>query len=65
VTLKNDGTATWKPTTVDFTYLSGPKFQKISSTIKLTRDILPGESVKLLVDMAATSAKGTQNINWA
>ena len=65
VTLKNDGTATWKPATVDFTYLSGPKFQKTTSTEKLTGDILPGESVKLLVDMAATSSKGTQNINWA
>ena len=65
VTFRNDGTATWKPGTVDFTYLSGPKFQKTSSTIHLTKDVLPGQSVKLLVDMAATSAKGTQNINWA
>jgi len=65
VTLKNDGSATWTPSTVDFTYLSGPKFQKTASTIDLTKDILPGQSVKLLVDMAATSDKGTQNINWA
>jgi hypothetical protein len=65
VTFINDGSATWKPSTVDFTYLSGPKFQKSSSTIKLTQDILPGQSVKLVVDMAATSEKGTQAINWA
>ena len=65
MTLRNDGSATWKPATVDFVYLSGPKFQKNSSTIYLTKDILPGQSVKLLVDMVATSARGMQNINWA
>ena len=64
VTFRNDGTATWKPATVDFIYLSGPKFQKTSNTIKLTKDVLPGQSVKLVVNMAATSARGTQSINW-
>jgi hypothetical protein len=65
VTIRNDGSETWKPTTVDFIYLSGPKFQKTTDVVKLTADVLPGQSVKLSVDMAATSAKGTQNINWA
>jgi ribosomal protein S10 len=65
VTFRNDGTETWKPTTVDFIYLSGPKFQKTSNVIRLKEDVIPGQSVKLLVEMAATSAKGTQNINWA
>jgi Ig-like domain from next to BRCA1 gene len=64
VTFRNDGTETWKPTTVDFIYLSGPKFQKSSDVIKLPTNVLPGQSVNLLVDMAANSAKGTQNINW-
>jgi hypothetical protein len=65
VTFRNDGSETWTPSTVDFTYLSGPKFQKSSSTIKLSKDILPGQSVKLQVDMTANSARGTQAINWA
>ena len=65
LTIRNDGTETWKPSTVDFIYLSGPKFQKSTNVVKLTADVLPGQSVKLSVDMAANSAKGTQNINWA
>lgn len=65
VTIRNDGTETWKPSTVDFIYLSGPKFQKTTNVVKLTADVLPGQSVNLSVDMAANSAKGTQNINWA
>ena len=65
VTFRNDGSETWTPATVDFVYLSGPKFQKSSSTVKLTGDILPGQSVKLVVDMTANSSRGTQAINWA
>jgi hypothetical protein len=65
LTIRNDGTETWKPSTVDFVYLSGPKFQKTANVVKLTADVPPGKSVNLSVDMAANSARGTQNINWA
>jgi drug/metabolite transporter superfamily protein YnfA len=65
VTFRNDGAETWKKAAVDFRYLSGPKFQKSTDVVKLPKDVAPGETVNLLVDMAATSAKGTQNINWA
>jgi hypothetical protein len=64
VTFRNDGAETWKPTTVDFRYLSGPKFQKTTDVVKLPKNVNPGESVNLLVDMAAKSDTGPQNINW-
>ena len=64
VTFRNDGAETWKPTTVDFRYLSGPKFQKTTDVVKLPMNVNPGESVNLLIDMAAKSDTGPQNINW-
>jgi hypothetical protein len=64
VTFRNDGSATWKPSTVFYIYLSGPKFQKGASEVKLTSDVAPGQLVTLTVDMAANSATGLQNINW-
>jgi hypothetical protein len=65
VTLTNTGTKTWSHTSVDFQYLSGAKFQKRVDAIDLTKDIDPGKSVKLIVDMLANTGTGTQSALWS
>jgi hypothetical protein len=53
--IKNGGTETWDHTHVEARYITGTKLQTKNDNVKLPRDVDPGSSVSLSLDMTAPS----------
>jgi len=64
VTLKNNGTKEWTTADIDFKYLSGDKFQKKVDAIDLPSNVSTDDSIKLVVDMVASTGTGTKDASW-
>jgi hypothetical protein len=64
VTLKNIGTKEWTTDNIDFKYLSGDKFQKKVDAIDLPSNVSTDDSIKLVVDMVASTGTGTKDASW-
>ena len=62
--IKNGGTVTWDQTQVEARYITGTKLQTKYDSVKLPRDIPPGKSVKLTLDMTAPADVGTYFSTW-
>ena len=62
--IKNGGTVTWDQTQVEARYITGTKLQTKRDFVKLPRDVEPGSSVKLTMDMTAPSDVGTYYSTW-
>lgn len=63
-TVKNTGTQTWLASDVDYRYVSGEKMQKKNDVYDLPKDVKPGESVDIIVDMLAPDVTGTFKTAW-
>lgn len=64
VTMKNTGLKTWTAADFDFKHLSGVSFQDSVSSVDLQNDVVPGDSVTIIVDATAKADLGVQNANW-
>ncbi len=64
-TLKNTGSQTWDQAAVDFTYVSGTKFQTNHDAIDLPASVSNGNTVELIIDMMAPSNAGNYQSTWA
>ncbi len=62
--VENTGTRTWGDTEVDYRYLSGDRFHK-KEIYDLPRDVYPGETIELIVDMIAPGETGTYTTTWS
>lgn len=64
-TVKNTGTSNWENGTIDFKYSSGTKMQQSGDTFDLNTAVAAGDSVDIVVDMAAPANPGNYQTNWA
>jgi hypothetical protein len=62
--IKNLGTDTWANTQVQARYITGTKLQTKTDFLNLPRDVEPGASVSLTLDMTAPSEVGTFYATW-
>jgi hypothetical protein len=63
-TVKNTGTKTWGSTDVDVMYVGGEKMYQYDSAYNLAKDVAPGESIDITVDMLAPAEAGTYRTTW-
>jgi len=63
-TVKNKGTATWDPDSIDFTYYSGAKLS-VSGAMPIQNSVTPGDTITLLGDMVAPKRAGSYTTVWA
>lgn len=64
-TFKNTGSQTWDQASVDFTYVSGTKFQTRFDAIDLPSSVSNNNTVELIIDMMAPTTAGTYQTTWA
>lgn len=64
-TFKNTGSQTWDQSSVDFTYVSGTKFQTKFDVIDLPVTVTNGNTVELIIDMMAPLSAGNYQSTWA
>ncbi len=64
-TLKNTGSQTWDQASVDFTYVSGTKFQTKHDAIDLPVSVSNGNTVELIIDMLSPSNAGNYQSTWS
>ncbi len=62
-TVRNSGTRTWDHGSVDFIYLRGDRIHEVAG-YDLPRDVAPGRSIQLGVDMVAPGTQGTYTTVW-
>ncbi len=62
-TVRNSGTRTWDHGSVDFIYLRGDRLHKVAG-YDLPKDVAPGKSIQLGVDMIAPQTQGTYTTVW-
>lgn len=62
--IKNEGTETWDHTQVQARYITGTKLQTKKDFVNLPRDVAPGSSVGLSLDMTVPSDVGTYYATW-
>ncbi len=62
-TVKNIGKNAWDRNSIDFVYLSGDKFHKVSG-YDLSKDVKVGGSIILTVDMKAPKNSGNYTTRW-
>ncbi|MGD0004066.1 MAG: NBR1-Ig-like domain-containing protein [Anaerolineaceae bacterium] len=62
--IMNDGTEPWDHTRVQARYITGTKLQTKKDFVNLPRDVNPGSSVNLSLDMTAPSDVGTYYATW-
>jgi hypothetical protein len=62
-TVRNIGRRDWDRNSVDYYYLSGDRFHKVSG-YDMRRDVKVGETVEIGVDMEAPATNGTYTTNW-
>jgi uncharacterized protein YgiM (DUF1202 family) len=63
-TIKNTGTTTWSMTAVDYLFRAGVQMQKYNKLYDLPRDVAPGESIDIIVDMVAPEKEGPHGTTW-
>jgi hypothetical protein len=61
--VRNNGRRDWDRNSVDYYYLSGARFHKVSG-YDMRRDVKVGETVDIGVDMEAPADNGTYTTNW-
>jgi len=61
--VKNIGKSAWDKDSVDYHYLGGNKFHKVSG-YDLGKTVNVGETVELIVDMLSPKNPGTYTTNW-
>lgn len=64
-TVKNTGNYTWASSDVDIIYVSGTKMQKKADSFDLAKDVAPGDSIDITIDMTAPASTGTYSESWA
>lgn len=62
-TVKNTGTALWDSNEADYRYESGDEFHQIEG-YDLPKNVKPGESIDLTVDMKAPDEEGKYKTTW-
>jgi hypothetical protein len=62
-TVTNIGKKNWDNNSVDYVYLSGDKFHKVSG-YNLPKTVKVGDTIDLIVDMLAPKSSGTYITNW-
>jgi len=63
-TVKNTGTKTWGAPDVDVKYLAGEKMQQYQDLYNLAKDVAPGASIDIVVDMLAPATPGIYKTTW-
>lgn len=63
-TVKNTGSRTWGATDVDYAFISGQDMAKFEEAYNLPKDIAPGQSIDIVVDMLAPALPGTYRTTW-
>jgi hypothetical protein len=64
-TVKNTGTKTWASAEMDYRYSSGTKTYAHESLYDLPKDVAPGDSIDIVVDMLAPTAVGSYSSTWS
>lgn len=62
--LKNTGEKYWDSELTEAVYLSGTKFQREDDPGKFKRDVQPGSSAEIIIDMEAPDGIGTHYATW-
>ena len=63
-TVKNTGTKTWGAPDVDVIYVAGEKMQQYTDTYNLAKDVAPGSSIDIVVDLLAPATAGIYKTTW-
>jgi hypothetical protein len=63
-TLKNTGSKTWSVAHIDYLYRAGAEMHKYGKLFDLPKDVAPGESIDLIVDMIAPESIGPHGTTW-
>ncbi len=63
-TVKNTGAKTWGAPDIDVAYQSGEKMQQYKDLYNLSKDVAPGESIDIVVDMLAPASTGIYRTTW-
>jgi hypothetical protein len=63
-TVKNSGSKTWGAPDVDVIYVAGEEMQQYTDTYNLSKDVAPGESVDIVVDLLAPALPGIYKTTW-
>jgi hypothetical protein len=63
-TVKNTGTKAWAASEMDYRYVSGTKTYAHADLYDLPKDVAPGESIQIIVDMITPNAVGNFVTTW-
>ena len=63
-TVKNTGKQSWGSVDVDVNYISGTNMAQYDSTYNLSKNVAPGESITIIVDMLAPAEPGIYKSTW-
>lgn len=63
-TVRNTGTKNWGQDGIDFKYVSGTKMHTYGDSYDLAKDVGPGKSTTLIVDMVSPKNKGYYTAVW-
>jgi uncharacterized protein YgiM (DUF1202 family) len=63
-TIKNTGSKTWTTSQVDYLFRAGVEMQKFHKIYDLPKELAPGESMDLIVDMVAPEKTGFYGTTW-
>ena len=63
-TVKNTGSKSWGSTDVDVSYVSGENMAQYEDSYNLAKDVSPGASIDIVVDMLAPATPGIYKTTW-
>ncbi|GAB4485214.1 MAG: hypothetical protein Fur0016_10000 [Anaerolineales bacterium] len=63
-TVRNTGTKNWGKSGIDLRYVSGTKMHTYGDSYDLSKDVGPGKSITLIVDMISPKNKGYYTAVW-
>lgn len=63
-TVRNTGSKNWGKNSIDFKYISGTKMHTYGDAYDLAKDVGPGQSITLIVDMISPKQKGYYTAVW-
>lgn len=64
-TVKNTGKKSWLTSEIDYRYHSGEKMYVGGDVFDLKKDVAPGESIEIIVDMLSPTNAGSYNTAWS
>jgi hypothetical protein len=64
-TLENTGSRTWYTHLLDYRHQSGTHFEKRASVYDLPKNVRPGESIEIVIDMISPTQPGRYTSTWA